>query len=183
MTLKTRGIALTAFILGLGIVLSGCSFSLASDVTPPPNSQTFSSQDTAVPVDASDLPIVSPNAQNGAAVYQEKCAPCHGESGMGDGPQSSSLSVDVPALADAEVAQGVRPVEWYQMVTNGNMEQFMPPFKSLDDRTRWDVVAYALSLSMSSTTVDSGQSSLYSQLRRLSWRPGPGQQPGAWLVG
>lgn len=157
MELKIRGNALLPFFLGLGIVLSGCSFSLASDVTPPPDSQTFSSQGTAVPVDTSDLPIVSPNAQNGAVVYQEKCAPCHGETGMGDGPQSSSLSVDVPALADNEVAQGVRPVEWYQMVTNGNIEQFMPPFKSLDDRTRWDVVAYALSLSMNSTAVEQGK--------------------------
>ena len=157
MTLKTRGIALIPFFLGLGIVLSSCSLSLASDVTPPPDSQTFSSQDTTVPVDTSDLPIVSPDAQNGAAVYQEKCAPCHGETGMGDGPQSSSLSVDVPALADTEVAKGVRPLEWYQIVTNGNIEQFMPPFKSLDDRTRWDVVAYALSLSMNSTAVEQGK--------------------------
>jgi len=34
------------------------------------------------------------------------------------------------------------------MVTNGNMESYMPAFKTLDDRQRWDVVAYAMSLSI-----------------------------------
>jgi cytochrome c1 len=32
----------------------------------------------------------------------------------------------------------------------GNIENFMPPFASLSDQERWDVVAYALSLSATS---------------------------------
>jgi mono/diheme cytochrome c family protein len=143
--------------LAVAALMAGCSVSLASDITPPPDSQTFNASTTQAPVDQADLPIVAPDAQNGKAVYEEKCAPCHGVTGMGDGAQSSNLSVEVPALGDSTVARGVRPVEWYNMVTDGNIERFMPPFKSLDDRTRWDVVAYALTLSVDDQTVADGK--------------------------
>jgi mono/diheme cytochrome c family protein len=143
--------------LAVAALMAGCSVSLASDITPPPDSQTFNASTTQAPVDQADLPIVAPDAQNGKVVYEEKCAPCHGVTGMGDGAQSSNLSVEVPALGDSTVARGVRPVEWYNMVTDGNIERFMPPFKSLDDRTRWDVVAYALTLSVDDQTVADGK--------------------------
>jgi mono/diheme cytochrome c family protein len=90
-------------------------------------------------------------------IYAERCAPCHGDLGLGDGPQSSDLPVPVPALGDEALAAAARPVDWYNMVTNGNMERFMPPFKSLDDRQRWDVVAYALSLSLPQEEIAAGE--------------------------
>jgi mono/diheme cytochrome c family protein/uncharacterized membrane protein len=76
---------------------------------------------------------------------------------MGDGPQGLQLSVPVPPLGDPSLARGARPVEWYQMVTEGNLERFMPPFRSLDDRQRWDVVAYAMTLSMRTDVLAEGK--------------------------
>ncbi len=138
------------------LILSGCSVSLASDITPPPNAESYSAQDTPVATE-SIFPIVPPDPQNGKVIFNEKCAPCHGSLGLGDGPQSSDLPVPVPALGDIEVAASVRPVDWYTMVTNGNIERYMPGFKSLDDRQRWDVVAYALSLSIPDEAKSAGE--------------------------
>jgi len=155
MTLSKRNTVFVFSIL-IGLALSGCAVSLASDITPPPNSESYSSSDTPVPTE-SVFPIVPPDPQSGRAIFDEKCTPCHGELGLGDGPQSGELPVPVPALGDVSLASSVKPVEWYNMVTNGNLERYMPGFKSLDDRQRWDVVAYALSLSLSQQDISDGQ--------------------------
>ncbi len=138
-------------------MLTGCAVSLAADVTPPPGAQSFSAEDRPAPVSGSVFPIVPPDPENGREIYLEKCAPCHGTLGMGDGPQGLQLSVPVPPLGDPSLAQGVRPVEWYQIVTEGNLERFMPPFRSLDERQRWDVVAYAMTLSMRPEVLEEGR--------------------------
>ena len=75
---------------------------------------------------------------------------------MGDGPQAGMLENPVPALGDPTLARAATPSDWYLMVTQGNMQNFMPPFKSLADQQRWDVVAYALSLSVSPEDVATG---------------------------
>ena len=146
-----------AFILsGLFVILlSGC-VSLASDITPPPNAESYSANETPVAVE-SVFPIVPPDPNNGQAIFTEKCAPCHGELGMGDGPQSANLPVPVAPLGNSTLAAASRPVDWYNMVTNGNLERYMPGFASLDDRQRWDVVAYALNLSLSQDAIAAGK--------------------------
>ncbi len=148
-------------VLVVWALLSGCSVSLAADVTPPPNAQSFVAQQPSATSEVL-YPTVPPNPQRGAQIYAEKCAACHGERGMGDGAQAAQLTVPVPPLGDLSLAQGVRPVEWFQMVTNGNIERFMPPFRSLDERERWDVVAYALSLSLQDDMLAEG-AELYQQ--------------------
>ena len=155
MPLMKRSSALILLVLTI-IILSGCAVSLASDITPPPDAESYSAQDTPV-VPESVFPIVPPDPQAGAVIFNEKCAPCHGDLGQGDGPQSENLPVLVPALADPALAAAARPVNWYNMVTNGNLERYMPGFTSLDDRQRWDVVSYALTLSLSSGAATSGK--------------------------
>ncbi|HJW90315.1 MAG TPA: c-type cytochrome, partial [Anaerolineales bacterium] len=73
------------------LLLSACSFSLAADVTPPPGSNVQVSQPTQAPLTGPLYPLVPPNPANGAAIYADKCAPCHGLTGQGDGPQASQL--------------------------------------------------------------------------------------------
>ncbi|MBV5333686.1 c-type cytochrome, partial [bacterium] len=65
--------------------------------------------------------------ENGAAIYAEKCAACHGDTGMGDGTQGKQLPVAVAALGLPATAQAALPSAWYTMVTQGNLEKFMPP--------------------------------------------------------
>jgi len=142
------------FIALIALFLTACDMSLAQDVTPPPGAvQPAQPKPTSGPV----FPANAPNLQNGAAIYAEKCAPCHGDSGMGDGPQGEQLTVPVAALGAPEIARQASPADWYQVVTTGNIENFMPPFASLSDQERWDVVAYALSLSITSDQAAQGE--------------------------
>jgi mono/diheme cytochrome c family protein len=134
----------------LVLFLSACS--LAEDITPPPDYQA-PTQSTLATV----FPIVPPDLVRGAAIFSEKCAPCHGDQGRGNGSMASNLSVEVPAIGTSEVALSAIPVDWFNLVTNGRMERSMPPFRSLDDRDRWDVVAYALSLHTTQVQLDSAK--------------------------
>src|SRR5512138_2224424 len=140
-------------IIAIAFLLSACNFSLAEDVTPPPGYVPPTSAPTLGPL----YPAQAPSTANGAILFSEKCAPCHGTKGLGDGPQGIQLGVTVPAFGLPEVARPASPAQWYTTVTQGNMERFMPPFASLSDQERWDVVAYAMTLHMSDADIAKGK--------------------------
>ncbi len=148
-----------AFILiGLAVILSACSLSLASDITPPPGSEQIVVQQSTQAVPASVVyPIVPPNLENGAKIYNQECTPCHGTRGRGDGPQAAQLSAPVAPLGLSDFSRQFTPAEWYTVVTQGNLEKFMPPFANLTDRQRWDVIAYAMSLSTTNELIAQGK--------------------------
>jgi mono/diheme cytochrome c family protein len=162
-------IILTTFVL----LLSACS--LAEDVTPPPALAT--AQAAPLQGDAPIRPTVEvaeqepasfnppvnpPSLFSGAAIYVESCEPCHGPTGMGDGSMASNLEVPPPPLGELSRTRSVAPIDWYQVVTEGRMDRFMPPFRSLSDSQRWDVVAYALSLSYPTDVREQG-AALYAE--------------------
>ncbi len=136
-------------LAGLALLLTACSFSLAEDVTPPPNYTPPAPVETSAVTAASlSYPVVPPDPANGAAIFAEKCAPCHGAAGQGDGPRASSLPNPVAAIGTADLARKSTAAAWFDIITNGNLEKFMPPFSSsLSDGQRWDVLAYVYSLS------------------------------------
>jgi mono/diheme cytochrome c family protein len=155
--LKFRTVILAAALL-LAVLLGGCGLSLAEDITPPPNYKAPTAE-ALQPVAASTaFPLTPPDPVQGKAIFVEKCAACHGETGMGDGPQAANLANPVAPLGSPELARASRPADWYTMVTQGNLEKFMPGFASLNDRQRWDVVAYALTLSTNPEEQALGQS-------------------------
>ena len=153
-TLIRRFIFPSLFLL----FLTACSFSLAADVTPPPGSDVSGEISTQAAPAGPLFPAAPPDPANGALIFAEKCAPCHGETGQGDGPDASQLPNPPAALGDPEVARQARPADWYALVTQGNIERFMPPFNSLSDAQRWDVVAYALTLGSDSQALAQGES-------------------------
>ncbi len=145
-------------LVSLILLITGCS--LAEDVTPPPALATAQ----AAPVDvlATEappstqvesetiviaVPVSAPNLISGAAIYLNSCEPCHGPMGVGGGSKAENLQVEPPPIGDIEHARQAMPIDWYQVVTEGRMDRFMPPFQSLSDTQRWDVVAYVFSLS------------------------------------
>jgi mono/diheme cytochrome c family protein len=144
---------------GLVLVISGCS--LAGDVTPPPALATAQAAQplptagpspTPLPTPTAALPLQPLDPRAGAATFAGRCASCHGAAGLGDGPQASGLPNAPAALGDPQLARQAVPADWFKVVTQGRMDQFMPPFgPSLSDTERWNVVAYALTLS---TTAD-----------------------------
>ncbi|HUG35027.1 MAG TPA: c-type cytochrome [Anaerolineales bacterium] len=139
-------------IIALAFLLTACNMTLAEDITPPPNYIAPTPVPTLVL-----FPAQPPNLANGAAIYAEKCAACHGTTGLGDGEQGIQLSVTVRAFGLAEIARPASPAQYYTMVTRGNIERFMPPFNSLTDQERWDVTGYVLTLHTPPDQIERGK--------------------------
>lgn len=135
-------------------LLAACNFTLAADVTPPPGYVPPTPAPTLGPL----YPASAPKIENGKLIYAEKCAPCHGNTGLGDGPDGKQLPVTVAAFALPETAHKASPAKWYSIVTQGNLDRFMPPFASLNDQQRWDVVSYALTLHTTPEQIETGRS-------------------------
>jgi mono/diheme cytochrome c family protein len=144
---------LTFQIALIGLLLSACNFSLAADITPPPNYVPPSPVPTLGPLYAAEAPDV----QNGQSIYIEKCMPCHGETGLGDGAQGKQLPVPVAALGLADTARPASPARWFTVVSQGNIDRYMPPFTSLSEQERWDVVNFALSMHTTPSILQQGR--------------------------
>lgn len=158
--------------------LSAC-ISLAEDITPPPGYQAptapQSTPTSAVPV----YPMLPPDPARGEPLYAEKCAPCHGDTGLGNGPDAANLSNPVAPLGDPDLARLATPADWYLMVANGNLQKFMPPFSSLTVPERWDVIAYAYTLSTTPDEVARGQELYTENCAACHGTSGKGDGPDA----
>ena len=145
-------------------------------IVPPPGAvATRSAQPTAAPVTSAtpvELPQVAPNApmtlpasqpsaQAALQLYSTRCAPCHGATGKGDGPQSQQVVAQMggklPNFADAAYARAVKPSDWFNVLSTGRMQKGMPPFTSLTADQRWDLVAYLYTLSIPEGRLDRGE--------------------------
>ncbi|HJW84864.1 MAG TPA: c-type cytochrome, partial [Anaerolineae bacterium] len=171
----------TASVLLLALLLAGCSLS-----APPPAREgapllTPIAQQPDVPV---ELPTRKPSAVNGAAIYAEKCAGCHGPIGRGDGERAAQIQQQVgvpPADLTADtVARASTPAEWYAVITAGRIERLMPPFSgSLSADDRWDVIAYVWSLGSPETVLERGQAIYAGRCAACHGETGKGDGPQA----
>ncbi|MCS6911007.1 MAG: c-type cytochrome, partial [Anaerolineales bacterium] len=165
---------LPALAILLGMALAACS--LAGDITPPPGARPFRPI-SATPIPATIaanppatpgsgvLPVsreldFRPSAAAGARIYAEKCADCHGPTGQGDGVRAAQIpgNIPMPRFADPNLGKEATPQEWFDVVTNGRLERFMPPFnQSLSDADRWNVVAYIITLAVPPEQIERGR--------------------------
>lgn len=176
----------------LGVFLSACN--LAGDITPPPAVATgaalrptigavVSPQPTSAPINLTP-PETRANLQNGELIYLEKCAPCHGAEGGGDGPQAANLPEGIvpSSLGDRGVAFSSTPAEWFSIVSVGNMDRFMPGFSSLNEAERWDVVAYAFTLSSTEEDLTGGAQIYQQNCTQCHGANGEGTEVGSPLA-
>ena len=88
------------------------------------------------------------DAAAGKAVYERKCAGCHGEKGDGKGPAAELL---VPKPRD--FTSGIYKIrttankapsdqDLFKIITDGMPGTSMPPWAVLPERDRWSLVAY-----------------------------------------
>ncbi len=133
----------------------------------------------SAPISGMLYPLLPPNPESGRATFAEKCAPCHGDTGMGDGPRAAQLPNPVAAIGSTELARQSTPARWYTQVTQGNLEKFMPPFASLSERQRWDVVAYAFSLTAPPALLERGKALYQANCTRCHGESGKGDGPDA----
>lgn len=142
-------------LITLALLLSACEFSLAGDLTPPPGSELTGATPTAQPI---EYPTQIPDLLNGAQIYVASCAPCHGATGLGDGVQAGELPFAPAPIGDDGLAYASAPVDWYHLISTGNLDRFMPPFaEALTVQERWEVLAYTLSLSWDQDLLGPGE--------------------------
>ena len=73
------------------------------------------------------------------AVYLDKCANCHGDTGKGDGPEAANYYPHPATLADPSRMEGKSDGELFYRISNGRRP--MPAFKKrLSDEQRWELV-------------------------------------------
>lgn len=102
-------------------------------------------------------PDSPPTAGSGRAIYVENCAPCHGITGMGDGPSAADLPGPPTAFADPNSVWDISPAELFHTVKFGRIQQLMPPWLNrLNDQQIWQAVSYSWSLHTSQEEVESG---------------------------
>ena len=118
------------------------------------------------------------NVSNGIIVYQQRCANCHGPIGMGDGELAANLPNPVPAIGSAAYAQAAIPNAMFDIITNGSLENGMPPFgedssNALSEQERWDVIASLFALGSSAETLLEANASINDatreQLAAIDW--------------
>jgi mono/diheme cytochrome c family protein len=83
----------------------------------------------------------------GQKVYAKSCAPCHGDTGKGDGKMAAELNPKPSDLTDAEWKHGSADGEIYLVIHDGAKNTGMKPFASkITEHQIWDVVNYLRTL-------------------------------------
>lgn len=166
---KRRPYGVLPILAFFALALTGCS--LAGDVTPPPGDppggdsvapRAVAPQADIAPVSVNSFPSAAPSIVQGATVYAEHCAACHGPTGRGDGDKSDELKAQltepIPDFSTPDRLQARTPGELYQTVTAGRIDRLMPPFgNKLSDAERWSAVAFLYTLSAPEATLERGQ--------------------------
>ena len=120
-------------------------------------SQLFAQEDPTYDPAAIPTPAAMPAATSGRAIYQENCAPCHGATGLSDGPVVGDLPAAPPPFADPESVWLRSPAEYFHTTKFGRVQALMPPWRNqLSDEEIWQVVYYAWSLHTDQTLVADG---------------------------
>jgi mono/diheme cytochrome c family protein len=80
---------------------------------------------------------------NAKKTVETNCASCHGPGGKGDGPAAAALP-QKPADWTSPKVQSETDGELFWKITNGRGP--MPPWKSLPEKDRWEMVNYIRTL-------------------------------------
>ncbi|MBK8903738.1 MAG: c-type cytochrome [Anaerolineaceae bacterium] len=108
------------------------------------------------------VPETPPDAENGLAIYNERCVVCHGEMGDGQGVQALQAGLEPATLADPDFKLTAVPSVMFDVISNGNMSAGMPPFgeassNPLSDAEIWDMIALAYSFSTRPSEIAAGE--------------------------
>lgn len=132
---------------------------------------------SAVQAESPDTP---PDVSGGRALWGENCAPCHGQTGQGDGPTAGTIPDPLPNFADPTTARQLIPAENFKVIKNGRIEKLMPPWGArLNDSQIWDLTAYVWSLSLAPDTLAAGKVIYTQQCAACHGPNGAGDGPKA----
>jgi high-affinity iron transporter len=112
---------------------------------------------------ALDLPTRPIDLAAGRQLYEQRCASCHGMTGLGDGPQARSIDPAPPALGTRDAMHDVTPALMYRIVSVGIAGTPMTGWANvMTPDERWSVVSYVNSLRATRGQVAQGEG-LYAQ--------------------
>lgn len=121
-----------------------------------------------------------PSAAAGAPIYQQSCAPCHGDTGQGDGPAASGLPAKPTAFADPATLRRLSPRQIFEVIRNGRIERGMPPWANrLSEDATWAVVAYLLDLNLPPDEYEAGRAIYQASCAACHGPTGQGDGPQA----
>ncbi len=102
----------------------------------------------------------NPHLAQGARIFAERCASCHGDFGRGDGPVIRAARIGAPpdfTQPSTMSIQGVQAI--YDVVTAGRIDLMMPPWEGvLTAAERQAVAAFVAALGGGATAADSNPS-------------------------
>lgn len=179
--LVVRGIvlAVTGVILAACVGLGGEPAIISTRLPAPTPTPTT----VAPPVFDLGYPASVPDLTNGGRIYAQHCAACHGDSGAGDGPVALNAGLAPGSFLEPASARAQTPHEWFSTITNGRIENLMPPWKdALSEQDRWDVAMYTYTLHVSDDSLALGQS-LYQECAECHGSLGVGDGPEATRLG
>lgn len=108
------------------------------------------------------VPTTPPDAAAGLAIYNERCAVCHGEMGDGQGQQAVQAGLQPPSFAEPTYRLTADPARMFDVISNGNVANGMPPFgvgssNPLSEADIWNLVALAYSFSTRPDDIAAGE--------------------------
>ena len=97
--------------------------------------------------DIKPYPANIPDYKSGKELYVQNCSSCHGLSGRPDDAFSKTLSPPPTDFTDPDINLGFSPFKVYNTTTFGIEGTAMTSFENvLDEKQKWDVAFYVLSL-------------------------------------
>ncbi|MDX1613064.1 MAG: c-type cytochrome [Candidatus Promineifilaceae bacterium] len=150
---RTAGSRIMPWPIRVAVSLTALLFLLGTILLLAP--ATVVGQETTVP----DSP---PESMAGLAVYSERCANCHGPTGLGDGELAAESPNPPTALASPQYLDTAVPADMFATITNGRLSAGMPPFgptssNPLSEASRWDAIAAVYSLGTPQDALDAGR--------------------------
>lgn len=107
-----------------------------------------------------DFPTQPLDLAEGRALYDTRCASCHGDRGAGDGFAAAGMIPAPPAFADRALMADVTPALMYRVVSVGIRGTAMGGFPDLTPAQRWAVVTYVTTLRSEASDVARGRALL-----------------------
>jgi S-disulfanyl-L-cysteine oxidoreductase SoxD len=93
------------WLIGFGVALATTAWSQSPNLGQPASPQLIEAWDISIAPDGAGLPAGRGTAAQGAAIFQAKCAVCHGDAGVG-GP-ADQLTGGIGSLASAHPVKTV----------------------------------------------------------------------------
>jgi mono/diheme cytochrome c family protein/uncharacterized membrane protein len=142
--LELLGPRVTSWAVGGGVGVLVLALALSAAAAPAWRDQILQQQALTR---TNPIPNTAESRDQGRALYQANCLPCHGPVGLGDGPVAVTLRPP-PANLQVHMVPGVHTdAQIFEWITNGYPNSPMPAFKDvLTEEQRWHVLNYIRTL-------------------------------------